>query len=226
MKLIGYTRVSTDGQTDGFGVDVQRQVSVSYAKNHGHNIVAWCDDVIPGTVDGIERYGFSCVIDHLEASDAEGVIMSTLDRLGRRLIVSEAALAVLRNAGAQVFTADHGEIGEADEDETRILIRQVLGAIAEFEARRVVKRLKAGRALKAEGGGFAYGAPAFGQRAEDGELTDDQAEQTVIARIRAKHQQGQSIRAICVDLNAAGITSKRGGAWHPTTVARVLDKAK
>jgi hypothetical protein len=35
---------------------------------------------------------------------------------------------------------------------------------------------------------------------------------------------GLSIRAIAAALNAEGVPAKRGGQWHPTTVARVLGR--
>jgi hypothetical protein len=51
------------------------------------------------------------------------------------------------------------------------------------------------------------------------------AEQAVARRIRRLHRGGLSIRAIAAALNAEGVPAKRGGKWHPTTVARVLERA-
>jgi hypothetical protein len=67
-------------------------------------------------------------------------------------------------------------------DPTRKLIRQVLGAVSEFERSLIKLRLQRGRALKAERGGFAFGAPPFGFGAEGGELVPVDREQE--ARVR------------------------------------------
>ena len=58
--------------------------------------------------------------------------------------------------------------------------------------------------------------------AEDKELVPDPTEQATARRIRQLHQGGRSIREITATLNAEGVPAKRGGRWHPTTVARVL----
>jgi hypothetical protein len=58
----------------------------------------------------------------------------------------------------------------------------------------------------------------------DKELTPDQAEQAIARRIRRLHRGGLSIRKIADQLNAERVPAKRGGPWHPTTVARVLQE--
>jgi IS30 family transposase len=50
----------------------------------------------------------------------------------------------------------------------------------------------------------------------------DPAEREVARRIRRLHRGGLSIRRIADQLNAEQVPAKRGGPWHPTTVARVL----
>jgi intein-encoded DNA endonuclease-like protein len=58
--------------------------------------------------------------------------------------------------------------------------------------------------------------------AHDKALVVDEQEAQVIARIRELRADGLSLRAIVRRLEADGVRSKRGGRWHPTTVARVL----
>ena len=82
--------------------------------------------------------------------------------------------------------------------------------------------MEQGRVAKAERGGYNGGAPAFGLRAEAGELAADPAEQVVQDRILAEHEAG---RSSCAGLNADGLAAKRGGRSHPTAVARVLEAA-
>ncbi len=92
----------------------------------------------------------------------------------------------------------------------------------ELDRRLVVARLRRGRRLKAERGGFAGGGVRYGFTTERKQLVPDQAEREVARRIRRLHQGGVSIRKIAHKLNAEQVPAKRGGARHPTTVARVL----
>jgi DNA invertase Pin-like site-specific DNA recombinase len=67
------------------------------------------------------------------------------------------------------------------EDPSRRLIRQVLGAVSEYERAMIALRLRRGRAAKGARGGFAYGSPAFGHRAAGRALVPDEREQAAIA---------------------------------------------
>mgnify|MGYP003618139586 CR=1 FL=1 len=112
------------------------------------------------------------------------------------------------------------------DDPSRKLIRQVLGAVAEYERSIIALRLRSGRKRKAKDGGYAYGAPPFGFRVEDGELVADQGEQETLGRARELQGGGASIREIAATLTSEGRRTKRGGTrWHPTTVARVAQAA-
>ena len=46
-----------------------------------------------------------------------------------------------------------------------------------------------------------------------------------MARIVELRADGASLRKIAATLTAEGLKPKRGGAWHPQQVARVLDRA-
>ena len=86
-------------------------------------------------------------------------------------------------------------------------------------------RLQRGRSRKAQQGGYiGYGSPAFGQRAINGELVDDEREQAVIELIRRHHKSGKSLQQIANWLNSNGHTTKRGNDWKRISVKRVLDR--
>lgn len=120
--------------------------------------------------------------------------------------------------------AEASYLTDDPDDPSRKLIRQVLGAVAEDERSMIALRLRSGRKRKATDGGYAYGAPPFGFRVEDGELVPDEDEQDTLQRARALQKAGVSIREIATTLNEEGRSTKRGTRWHPTTVARVLGR--
>src|SRR5205807_10485953 len=122
----------------------------------------------------------------IQERSAKGLVVYRLDRLARDLIVQEQLLAEVRRMGGEVFSTSAAEAGylvDDPDDPSRKLIRQVLGAVSEYERAMISLRLRTGRHRKAERGGFAYGSPPFGWRAEDKELVPVREEQDVLVRI-------------------------------------------
>jgi hypothetical protein len=102
------------------------------------------------------------------------------------------------------------------------LVRQSLGAIARYERQVIRKRMQGGRAAKAARGGYAYGGPPFGWRAEGKELVPAPGEQCTLALMRNLHKCGYSLREIADQLNAGEGYGPGRGRWHPQAVARAL----
>ena len=220
--LAGYLRVSTETQvTDGQGLDVQRDAIGGFAAGRGATIAdeLWfADEGISGSNGLDSRVGLA----------------SALDRLARDLMLQEQLLAEIWRAGGDVYSCSDGEaqylVRDDPGDPSRKLIRQVLGAVAEYERSMIRLRLASGRARKAAGGGYAYGAPPFGWRADHGVLVPVDAEQAVIARARAlrlgQRDDGStvSLASVAEQLNAEGLATRNGKAWRAEQVRRILSR--
>jgi DNA invertase Pin-like site-specific DNA recombinase len=226
VRLVAYVRVSTEGQLDGLGLEVQERAVRRWARREGHRVVEVCQDLAQsGTVAFTERPGIGCALDALKHGRAEGLIVLNLGRISRLLTDQEAALAVVWHHGGRVFTAESGEVLADDpEDPMRTAMRQMAGVFFQLDRAMIVKRLRDGRRVKAEGGGYAHGRPPFGWRADGGQLVEDPAEQQVLTRVRELRGQGKSLRGIAAALEADGLRPRGGGRWHPNTLARVLDR--
>ena len=111
------------------------------------------------------------------------------------------------------------------DDPSRKLIRQILGAVSEYERSVIVMRLRSGRRRKNALGGYAYGAPPLGQRAEGKALVADLEEQRTLARIAELRKAGRSLREVGTVLEAEGHLPKRGGSWHPETLRQAAARA-
>jgi DNA invertase Pin-like site-specific DNA recombinase len=228
VRLVGYLRVSSEAQLDGLGLEVQERAIRRWACQHGHRIVEVCaDPAQSGTVAFGDRPGITCALDTLKHGRADGLLVLNLGRISRLLTDQEAALAVVWRHGGQVFTAESGEVLADDPDDPmRTAMRQMAGVFFQLDRAMTVKRLRDGRRLKAERGGYAHGRPPFGWRAAGRELVEDPAEQTTLARIRELHGQGRSLRGIGAVLEGEGRRPRRGLRWHPATVARILARAE
>lgn len=233
LRLVLVRRVSTAGQAvDGYGLDAQEADCHRWATLQTAPAVRIVHMVTDG--DGKagksgttlldERPGLMTAMQWIADEQADGILAPNLDRLARELTVQEAVLSYVWAIGGRVFTADHGEHLEDDaSDPMRTAMRQMRGVFHQLDRGLIIKRLTEGRAAKGARGGYAYGAPRFGQRAVDNELTDDERENAIAEQMeRWRDQEGLGVRAIAARANAEGLRSKRGGRWHPTTVARLL----
>jgi hypothetical protein len=100
---------------------------------------------------------------------------------------------------------------------TAILVRQVLGAIAEFEKTTTVAKLAAARRRKR----IATGAKVEGRKSH----AEERPEVVALAKAlgRKKPKGGQlSLRAISAELEARGFLNERGQPFHHKSVAAML----
>ena len=145
-QAVSYIRVSGKGQLRGDGFDRQRDAIARFAKAHGHDIVEeFKDEGVSGTRELEDRPGLAAVLDRVEHNGVRTVLVENATRLARDLLVSEVILSQFRKAGVRVLTADGVDLTVADDDPTRTLIRQVLGAVSEFDKRVTVLKLRAAR---------------------------------------------------------------------------------
>lgn len=226
-RLAAYLRVSTDRQAEeGLGLEVQEGAIRAWAKSNNHRVVLWTRDEGVSGSNGLDtRHGLGDALEALRDGTVDGIVVYRLDRLARDLIIQETLLAEVRRLGGGVLSTSGAEdayLVDDPDDPSRRLIRQVLGAVAEYERSMIVLRLRSGRRRKAEKGGFAYGSPAYGYRAENRELVAVEDEQAALARIRQMHNARSSLREIIAALEAEGYRPKRGGKWHPESLARIV----
>lgn len=234
LRLVLVRRVSTAGQAvDGYGLDAQEADGRKWGRMQTSPKVRIVKVVTDG--DGKagksgtslldERPGLMEALQWIIDGKADGILAPNLDRLARELTVQEAVLSYVWAMGGRVYTADHGEHLEDDaSDPMRTAMRQMRGVFHQLDRGLIIKRLTEGRASKGAKGGYAYGAPRFGQRAVDNELTDDERENKIAETMEKwRDEEKLSIRAICDRANGRDdMPAKRGGKWHPTTVARLL----
>lgn len=228
MQLIGYLRVSSEGQVDGYGLAAQQEAIERWARSHGHDLSRLVFDAgVSGTIDAVMRPGLSEVLTAIAQRQADGLVVARLDRLARALTVQEATLAIVWRSGAHAFSAETGEVLADDPDDPmRTALRQVVGVFAELDRRMVVKRLKDGRTAKAALGQKAVGAYAYGYRGEGRgrQRTEvpDQTEAEIVQIIIALRSDGSSYRQIAEHLNGSGIPPRRATRWWPMTVRSVV----
>jgi DNA invertase Pin-like site-specific DNA recombinase len=218
QKVVAYVRVSGRGQVDGDGPERQRQAIARYAKANGLLVSEEFSDLgISGTRELADRPGLAALLDRLGSNGVRTVIVERADRLARDLMVQEVIVGQFSRLGVRILTADGVDLTSSD-DPTRRLIRQVLGAVAEFEKNVVVLKLRAARERKRSKGQRVEGVKPYGHFP---------AEQVLLERMRRLRRKPAkaprlSIAAIARQLNVEGHRNRAGREWSPQMVHHVL----
>ena len=225
-KVIGYVRVSTEGQADGgVSLDAQRAKLAAYCTALDLDLIAV--EVDAGlSAKSLDRPGLTRALGMLTRGDASALLVVKLDRLTRSV----------RDLGTLVdtyFAAGRWALlSVADSIDTRSaagrLVLNVLASVAQWEREATAERTRDALAhLRAEGvklGGAALGwehtdaTDAAGRRI----VAAVEVEARAVARILELRAEGHALRAIVATLTAEGHTTKHGARWHLTTVARVV----
>ncbi|MFE9192044.1 recombinase family protein [Micromonospora sp. NPDC007208] len=231
LKLIGYLRVSSAGQVEAWGLDRQEAAIRRWAKANYGRIVKWCrDEGVSGTVEAVERPGLAEAIELMAPLKADGIIAADMDRYARKLMVQEAAFGVIWQRGGRAFTATGGEVlQDQDDDAARTLIRQVLGAVAQYEKTQAVMRMRHGRLAKQRAGRKSTGSYAFGFHGEgkgrERDAAPNPAEQAARDEIVRRRKAKESFREIAAALDAAGLKPRRADRWSAMAVRSVARRA-
>ena len=226
QKALGYTRVSTAEQLKGFGLEVQEHAIKEWCRANDVRLVDVLSDAGQSGAGGLEvRVGLADALGRLKDGEAQMLVVARLDRLARDLVVQETLIAQLHRQGNAVVSASE-DIDTADDTPTRKLVRQIVGAVAEYERAVIRARVLAGRRAKMAKGGYGGGRPAFGYRVEDGVVVADALEQEAVVSVQRLRAAGASLREIAATLERQGVRPRGGGErWHPNSIRRVLARA-
>lgn len=217
MKAFGYSRISSKAGLDGDGFERQRAAIDRYATEHGIEIVRVFEErAVCGDVETMDRPVFIEMMSALLSDGVKTVVIERLDRLSRNLIVQETCVQDFIKEGITLLSADPAEVDLMASDPSRTLVRQIFGAIAQYDKAMLVAKLRAARVRAKAAGRKMEGQKPYGSR--DGE-------HDVIGRIKALRAEDRSYESIANILNAEGIRP-RHGRWHATTVKRVLVAAQ
>ena len=222
IEAVSYLRCSGLGQVDGDTWDRQITAIQRYAKGHGILVVdEFRDAGVSGAKDLDSRPGLAALIDRIQSNGVRTVLVENASRLARDLMVSEVILQQLTALGCKVIAADSGTDLSADTDDpTRRLIRQVLGAVSEFDRRVTVLKLRAARERVRARGKRCEGRKPFGSHPR---------ELDALARIRELYRKPhghrrRSLQQICDTLNSEGIPTRSGKPWTRQVIRRIINR--
>src|SRR5262245_19044184 len=126
----------------------QREAIEAFAQSARYELVDhYYDAAVSGADPVISRPGFSAMLERLLSNGVRTILVETASRFARDLIVQETGFELLRARGIELVAVDSPDSFVADTPTAR-LIRQVLGAVSEFEKAMLVEKLRGARERK------------------------------------------------------------------------------
>jgi len=212
QKAFAYLRVSGKGQIEGDGFSRQRAAIKAYAAANDVKIVReFREEGVSGTIETMDRPAWSEMIAALHSNGVRTIIVEKLDRLARDLMVQEAAIADLRKHGFTLVSVQEPDLMASDP--TRVLMRQLMGAVAQYDKSQIVAKLRGARMRKKATEGRCEGRKPYGHF---------EGEAAVIERMKALRAEGMGFDRIAAAMNAEGIETRTRGRWHGVMVNRIL----
>ena len=221
-KVIGYVRVSTEEQTRGYGLDIQREKIETYCTLYNLGKVEILEDDTTGKT--LNRPGLQKVLEETRSGNVAKVVVFKADRLTRKL---RDLLAIIEDE-FELHNVAFISVSEQFDTSTPTgkAFLQMLGTFAELERNTIVYRTTSGRIEKARQGGLACGSTPLGYANIGGDLQKIAAEVEIVKAIFAMRADGLSYLAIAKILNEDGIATKRGGKWYAATIKYILNNPK
>lgn len=241
-QAVGYIRTSSAANVgdDKDSQSRQRAAIETWAKRNGYEVTAWFkDEAVSGADQVHERPGFAAMLEALEgppggvgspapaAGDGQGVtpsekkhiLVESPDRFARDLIVQLTGHDLLKARGIELIASNAPDFFLEDTP-TAVLIRQVLGAIAQFEKASLVAKLASGRRRKKKLTGRCEGRKPIAEAHPGAAL--------LAKSLRRKKPKGgqMSLRAIASELAAAGHLNERGAPFNPRAVLELINSKK
>jgi DNA invertase Pin-like site-specific DNA recombinase len=118
-------------------------------------------------------------------------------------MVQEATIADLRKYGFELISVQEPDL--MANDPTRVLMRQLMGAVAQYDKSQIVAKLRGARMRKREKEGRCEGRKPFGYY---------EGEQAAIDRMKALRVSGMGFDRIAAALNAEGVPTRGRGRWR------------
>jgi DNA invertase Pin-like site-specific DNA recombinase len=218
VKAVAYLRTSSKTNVGPDKDSDKRQLAAiaAYAKANGFEVVAtFYDAAVSGADPVTDRAGFAKMLESLLSNGARTIIVESPDRFARDLMVQLAGHDMLKAKGISLIAASAPTFFLEDTP-TAVLVRQVLGAIAQFEKAGLVAKLAAARKRKRVANGKCEGRNSLAE-------TNPEAVALAKALARKRPKGGRmSLRAVSAAMAAQGSVNERGVPFNHKSIATML----
>ena len=219
VKAVAYLRTSsaTNVGADKDSGKRQSAAIAAFAKAAGYEVVdSYNDEAVSGADHVTARPGFAAMMERIACNGVRTIIVETANRFARDLIVQETGYAMLKGSGVELIAADKPD-AFLDDTPTANLIRQVLGAVSEFEKAMIVSKLKGARDRKRATGVKVEGRKSYS------EINPDMVR--IAKRLHRYPINGRrrSLREVSSALAQAGFVTGTGKPYAAAAIAKMIE---
>lgn len=217
-RVFGYLRVSTEEQArTGLGLGAQRERITAMATVKGWPAPLFlADEGISGTKDTRRRPALARLMHQVEAGQVDAVIVNSLDRLARNTRLTLELVDTLNRYGVVLVSCKESLDTTTPQGQFFVTI---IAGMAQLERDMIAERTRAALAEHGRRDGERGGRLPYGYVRTDLGLRLDRHAASLVRKIFALRDAGQSLRAIAAALPDPG---PRGGAWAHTSVREIL----
>lgn len=219
MRVVGYVRVSTKKQVDGYSLKLQRSKITEYCKLMDYDLVDIYEDKGVSGLTISKRIGYQQMIDYVEQNDVDGVVVFSLSRLGRKMRDVVDFIEELKHHNKSFYSIKEGL---SNDDKIGGLIMNILSSINQFEVEQTQERIRdVKREKKAKG--LVYGRLQYGYDNVEGKLVRNEYEFSIIRRVKNLRTRGYSWNKIANRLNKDNVPTKNNGVWNMGTLYNMFN---
>jgi DNA invertase Pin-like site-specific DNA recombinase len=191
----------------------QAEAVEGYAKGRYELVQAFYDAAVSGADPVDSRPGFAALLAYCEAHGVGVVLVENASRFARDLAVQLTGHALLRERGIELVPAD-APTYFTDPSPTAELVRQILGAVSQFEKAALVAKLRHARDARRANTGRCEGRKPAPEMVV--------AEARRLARRSPKTGKRRSLRAIAAELAAQGYFGPSGSPYYAGSIRHML----
>ncbi len=227
MKVVGYVRVSSRSQEDNGSLDSQVAAIKRECEYRGYELATIFTEVKSAS-GSVERQEFDKALAYMEDNNLNGLIVYDIDRYFRNAADGLMTFKRYFTDGNYTFISVNQRFDTAT-DEGWFMFTMFL-VQAEYERRKIVARTSKGKAFLRSQGVCVTAEPKFQydikHKMVNGHMRRVPVENIerveLMRRVKELREAGNTLLDIADTLNAEGIKTKRGCAWTPKQVSRLL----
>ena len=227
IEVCGYIRVSTSTQArDGFSIQIQEKEIRKFSREKNYNLTRIYKDAgISGMKE--ERPELDNMLANLNGN--KFIIVLSTDRLWRDDIYVKARIwKSLTEHGTDIKSIYQPDYSIYQENPEKGLINDMMDALAKYQRKEIIRKLKRGRRQKAIEGGFNGGRPPIGYSYDKGQLKIIPEEAAAIKKIfqlrrKSPGTKRRSYQKIAEILNSEDFTVKNK-PFHAMQIKRIIDR--
>jgi DNA invertase Pin-like site-specific DNA recombinase len=219
VKAVMYLRTSSATNLGGDSEERQKDAIRKFADLQDMEIVSGAyDQAVKGSDSIHEREGFAQLIQYCLYNDVTTILCENASRFARDVIVQELGYRELKKLNLQLIPVDAPDYFTGDSPSLN-MIRQILGAVSEFEKSNLVSKLRGARERIKLRDGKCEG------RKNLEEILSKDAFATMMKIIKRLREQNKSYASIAGVLADKGYSQpSTGNPYNRSQIMRLIKK--